>query len=235
MTDPIDYTKTVQYELMRGRKAVEAIKAYPVGYLPVGCLERHGDHLPMGLDVIKSHGICCIAAKAIGGVVFPPHYYSGIHGFSAKELEKFSGEWGNVYTDNTAKDSLIDVISQLAIVGVKALVLYTGHYPQCQVDMALEIAKRFEGSSIKVIPFWERKIMDGEHAGISETSFMLYLDRDLVDMTAIGEINYQDHGWRPENSPEIASAAKGERDVGLIVAHLRGEIERALEERDEYH
>ncbi len=228
MTNRINYTKPVQYEQMRGRQATEAIQAYPVGYLPIGGLERHGDHLPMGLDVIKAHGICCIAAQAIGGVVFPPHYYSGIHGFSARELEKYSGEWGNVYTDTTAKANLVDVIDQLAILGIKALVLYSGHYPQQQVDMILEIGREFADSNIKVIPFWEGKIMQGDHAGISETSFLLYLDRNLVDMTAISEVNYKDHSWQHDNSPELASSAKGEKDVAVVVEYLRGEIERAL-------
>ena len=213
---------------MRGRQAVEAIRAYPVGYLPIGCLERHGDHLPMGLDVIKAHGICCIAAQAIGGVVFPPHYYSGIHGFTSQELEKYTGEWGNVYTDTSAKAHLVDVLRQLAILGIKALVLYSGHYPQQQVDMILEIAGEFEQSGIRVIPFWEMEIMGGDHAGISETSFMLYLNRELADMTAIGEANYADHGWTAEIAPELASAAKGENDVETVVVHLRGKIERAL-------
>lgn len=228
MAKQIDYTKQVQYELMRGRQAMASIQAYPVGYLPIGCLERHGDHLPMGLDIIKAHGVCCIAAKAIGGVVFPPHYYSGIHGFSTKELEKYTGEWGNVYTDITAKAHLVDVIRQFETLGIRVLVLYTGHYPQCQVDLVLQVAKEFEGSSLSVIPFWEREIMDGDHAGIVETSFMLYLDRDLVDMTAIGEDNYKDHGWTPEIAPELGSAARGEHDTQLIVDFLKGEVERAL-------
>ena len=70
----INFTKRVRYELMLGREATERIQEYPVGYLPIGCLERHGDHLPMGLDVIKAHRICCVVAQAIGGVVFPPHF-----------------------------------------------------------------------------------------------------------------------------------------------------------------
>ena len=67
MTFKIDYRKTVQYELMLGREATEAVRKYPVGYLPIGCLERHGDHLPMGLDVIKAHRICCITAHSAPG------------------------------------------------------------------------------------------------------------------------------------------------------------------------
>ena len=61
----VSHRRNVRYELMLGREATEAIAAHPVGYLPVGCLERHGDHLPMGLDVIKAHGICCEVAATI--------------------------------------------------------------------------------------------------------------------------------------------------------------------------
>src|SRR5512136_380379 len=92
----------VQYELMMGREGPARIRSCPIGYLPIGCLERHGDHLPMGLDVIKAHGICCEAARALGGVVFPPHYYAGIHRMDEAELAKRTREWGNLYTDATA-------------------------------------------------------------------------------------------------------------------------------------
>lgn len=71
-------------------------------------------------------------------------------------------------------------------------------------------------------------IMQGDHAGISETSFMLYLDKDLVDMTRISDVNYRDHGWQEENSPEKASICKGEKDVRAVIAHLKGKIEDAM-------
>ena len=51
-----DHRKTVQYELLLGREASEAMRRCPVAYLPIGCLERHGDHLPMGLDVMAALG-----------------------------------------------------------------------------------------------------------------------------------------------------------------------------------
>jgi len=229
MTLAIAHTKRVQYELMLGREATQAIQECPVGYLPIGCLERHGDHLPMGLDVLKAHRVCCIAAQAIGGVVFPPHYYAGIHRMSPEQIARFTGEWGNVYTDQTAADNLADVIDQLAVAGIRALVLYSGHYPVCQVDMVKDVASRYsDHPTLSVIPFCERMILDGDHAGVSETSFMLYLERGLVDMTRIGEANYRDHGWQEHNSPEKATAGKGEKDVALVIAHLRQEIEDVM-------
>jgi creatinine amidohydrolase len=219
----------VQYELMLGREATAAIQHFPVGYLPIGCLERHGDHLPMGLDVIKAHKVCCAAADAIGGVVFPPHYYSGIHEMSKKEIAKYTGQWGNIYTDTTARGSITDVINQIAISGIKVLVLYSGHYATSQIKMVLDISKDFENhKAITVIPFYEIMIMEGDHAGISETSFMLYLDKSLVEMSQISDVNYQDHEWNDDNAPEKASCEKGQTDVKLVVDHLRHEIEKSL-------
>ena len=230
MSRRIDYTKQVQYEFMMGREATEAIRAFPVGYLPIGCLERHGDHLPMGLDVIKAHRVCCLVAQAIGGVVLPPHYYAGIHKMSEEQIAKYTGEWGNIYTDGTAEDSLRDIITQIARTGIQILVLYSGHYPVCQVDMIQEISHRFSGHpSIQVIPFSEPMILKGDHAGVSETSFMLYLDKSLVDMTNIRDINYRDHGWREENCPEKASASRGEAEVHLVIQELKTRIEKAME------
>ena len=116
MTHNSDYRRNVRYELMLGREATDAIAKYPVGYLPIGCLERHGDHLPMGLDVIKAHGVCCLLAQVLGGVVFPPHFYSGIHRMTPQQIQKATGQWGNVYTDATAEAHIEDIIRQLQIV-----------------------------------------------------------------------------------------------------------------------
>ena len=226
----INYTKNVRYELMHGREATQRIKEFPVGYLPTGCLERHGDHLPMGLDVIKAHGICCLIAQAIGGVVFPAHFYSGIHGLDSKTLQRFTGQWGNLYTDETAKQHLKDIINQFIMMGIKVLVLYSGHYPKIQCDMVKEIAEEYNANGhIRIIPATEPDILDeGDHAGICETSFMLYLDKNLVDMNRISQLNYQDHGWSDKNSPELASAAKGEVDVQRLIKYFGENINDCL-------
>jgi creatinine amidohydrolase len=227
MGNAIDYTREVRYEYMHGRAASEAIKTSRLGYLPIGCLERHGDHLPMGLDVIKAQGVCTILAQTIGGVVFPPHHYSGVHGLSPERTARFTGEWGNIYTDHTSVDHLIDVATQFEAAGIEILVLYSGHYPSIQIDMIEEVKGHFvEREGLSVIPFCESMILDGDHAGVSETSFMLYLDRSLVDMTSIGEENYEDHGWGGGRDPKNATSKLGEESIDLVISHLRTEIDK---------
>lgn len=214
---------------MKGREATAAIRSYPVGYLPIGCLERHGDHLPMGLDTIKAHQVCCASARALGGVVFPPHYYAGIHNKSAQELDLLTGVWGNLYTDRSTQDHLVDIIQQIARAGIRVLVLYSGHYPRCQVEMITAVSEVFASHrSVTVVPFAESMVLEGDHAGISETSFMLHLDKDLVDMTQISAINHQEHDWTETTAPERASQSKGAQDVQTVITYLKERIEIAL-------
>lgn len=221
----IDYSRKVRYELMRGMEAVEKIKEKPLGYLPLGCLERHGDHLPMGLDTIKAHGVCCLAAQTFGGIVFPPHHYAGIHMMTPENIKKYTGEWGNIYTDSTAEKNIIDIIKQLETAGIKVLVLYSGHHPGCQTEMMTRITDFYNArKGIRIIPFAENMALSGDHAGLSETSFMLYLDKSLVDMTAITERNHQEHGWPEEKHPEKASVAEGEKRAETVLEYIEKEI-----------
>lgn len=225
----INYTARVRYELMFGIEASEKIREHPLAYLPIGCLERHGDHLPMGLDTIKAHGVCVIAAQALGGVVFPPHHYAGIHMMTKEQITHSTGEWGNIYADSTTETNLTDIIKQLEIAGIKVLVLYSGHHPGCQTEMMKRIADNFNTKNgIKIIPFSENIAMKGDHAGMSETSFMLYLDKSLVNMAAIKERNYKEHGWSGEHIPENASVSTGEQRMELILDYLDGEIRKYI-------
>jgi creatinine amidohydrolase/Fe(II)-dependent formamide hydrolase-like protein len=79
-----------------------------------------------------------------------------------------------------------------------------------------------------VVPFAECLILPGDHAGLSETSFMLHLDKALVDLTQIREVNYRDHEWDDASSPEKATAAKGQQDVQAVIAYLQGKIAAAF-------
>jgi creatinine amidohydrolase/Fe(II)-dependent formamide hydrolase-like protein len=127
---------------------------------------------------------------------------------------------------------LKEIIDQIVVMGVKVLVLYSGHYPSAQIDMIKDIAGEYNNKgAISIIPVTEIDCLrEGDHAGISETSLMLYLDRNLVDMTRIGQLNYQDHGWSEERSPELASTAKGESDIQKIIDYLGEKINSLLGE-----
>jgi len=236
--------REVRYEYLKGREVTRRLQAKPVGYLPVGAIERHGDHLPMGLDVLKAQAVCSECARKIGGVVLPPHFYSGIHldrdrkdlskvdkARQRRRIQHFVSEWGNIYTDDSAEDHLADVMRNLRTLGVRVLVLYTGHYPGSQLRMVKRLAARFNRGrgSMKVVPFSEPWLFkDGDHAGKWETSIYMALCPEHVDMRRIAPRNFKDHGWNEQRDPRQASPEFGKKAVRRIVAYLRKEIEEAL-------
>jgi creatinine amidohydrolase len=46
--------------------------------LPIGVIEKHGDHLPLGQDTIYIHSVCSRAAEEEKAVVFPFYYFGQI-------------------------------------------------------------------------------------------------------------------------------------------------------------
>ena len=44
-------------------------------YLPLGSIEFHSAHLPVGLDGLTAHGVCTRAAARTGGIVLPTLFY----------------------------------------------------------------------------------------------------------------------------------------------------------------
>jgi len=65
----------VRYELLKPSQLDQIVRETPIAYLPLGSLEWHGDHLPIGNDAIKAYEICLRAARVTGGVVLPPLWY----------------------------------------------------------------------------------------------------------------------------------------------------------------
>lgn len=57
-----------------------------VAWLPLGTLEWHGRHLPLGFDGLKAEGICVRAARRFGGVVFPATYLGDHRGVTVEAL-----------------------------------------------------------------------------------------------------------------------------------------------------
>jgi creatinine amidohydrolase len=62
------------------RELRERRDAHPVAWLPLGTLEWHGRHLPLGFDGMKAEALCVYAARRLGGVVFPAQYYGDHRG-----------------------------------------------------------------------------------------------------------------------------------------------------------
>lgn len=173
-------------------------------FLPVGATEQHGPHLPLGVDVILPTGVCERVARNVGGVVAPALAYG------YKSQPRSGG--GQGFPGTTSLDahtfSLVvrDVIRDLGLHGVRRLVVVNGHFENSWplvegVDLGTRELKRDGIGDMVVVrlEYWDfvrcetldRVFPDGfpgidlEHASLLETSLMLLLRPDLVDMTKV--------------------------------------------------
>ena len=69
----------MQWEYMVPSDFRRMAKEEKVCILPMGVLERHGEHLPFGTDALVVHKIAVEAAKIEPCVVFPMFYFGQIH------------------------------------------------------------------------------------------------------------------------------------------------------------
>lgn len=136
----------VEYELMRPAEVVRARERCPVAFIPIGPLEWHGPHLPLGTDGLHAHHVAVRVARLIGGVVLPTLFAGSetvrLPGAGAQRLGPlgFTGDErivGMDFPHNPVKslyyeESAFGITVREAVRGLKAdpfrvLVLLNGH------------------------------------------------------------------------------------------------------------
>lgn len=97
---------------------IEASKG--VCILPVGCLEKHGQHLPVGTDVIHITEIAKRAAEKETACVFPTMYFGEKTGAG-----EFKGTV--IFSLELRLQILKETVREIARNGFKKILLYNGH------------------------------------------------------------------------------------------------------------
>lgn len=174
-------------ELLRPSQARAELERTPVVYMPLGTLEYHQEHLPIGLDSLTAQGICLRAAEQNGGLVCPTLYY-GTDGDHAEM------PFTIMMPSHTEIESLIQKsLSRWAEHGVKLVVLLSGHFAPAQVAMVEELAERWNqsGSDMKVLGLamnmGQGIPMKPDHAGMFETTLLGAFWPETVDLSELPE------------------------------------------------
>jgi len=232
-----------KYEEMLPLEFLEAVERLPVFIVPMGLLEWHADHLPLGQDALKSHGICLrLAEKLQGGIVLPPVYF-GRPGYST-----YTGTL--TYSEGLMLSLLSELCAQLKKVGAKVIVLMVSHYGPAQEECIARFQKIIsrEDPSITVIAHKESDgvTVDGEtpadHAGIWETSMFMRMYPELTRMDLLRDtphpqkvyhdapLDYyrEPAKWEWSNDVWGANPALGEQAIDAITDHFVTEIKEAL-------
>jgi creatinine amidohydrolase len=64
--------REIRMEYLRPAQVVAEREACPLVFLPLGPLEWHGPHLPLGTDPLNAWEVAMRVARQVGGVVMPP-------------------------------------------------------------------------------------------------------------------------------------------------------------------
>lgn len=225
----------IRYEESRPAAVRAMLEKRPVAWVPLGALEWHGEHLPLGLDSLKASGLCEAAAARVGGVLFPPVSWGAFNTMPFPFTFHFPAGLMTALVRGA--------LDQLGGMGFKVIVLLTGHYPPAQVSLLRRECRRFnkKGRGLALgIP--ESALTHdikyyGDHAGRWETAVMLDLRPDLVDVTALPEgmstLERQDRAGVMGQDPHRATAEDGRRAVELITEKLCAAVEAALAEKSD--
>ena len=211
----------VRLEYLRPRQIEAAMATCPTLFMPLGTVEWHGLHNVVGLDALKAHALCVEAAKRAGGLVAPALFggMGGLHEpftFAMEEEVTFESRMVRAWFDKMCMEA--------ARHGFKAVIMLTGHYGAVQQVVVREAAVRASMlANIPVLGTPEYFLAldagyTGDHAAFFETSLMMHLYPDSVELDALGEPPYQGVGGRDPKA--YANAEEGKRLSEVIVERL---------------
>ena len=158
--------------------------------LPLGVLEKHGNHLPLGTDMFSGQGVCKKAAEMEKAVVFPYYFFGQI-----SEARHYGG--CIAVSHQMMMDSLLFMCDEIHRNGFKKIIIVSSHggnnhflpffaqeMPRLDRDYCLYtyFIGHLREDQRKTLQEAAGTKDLGSHAGLSETSMMLYLRPDLVHM-----------------------------------------------------
>lgn len=219
-------TPKVKYEEMFPTEFKQALENNPTAYLAIGSLEWHGHHNVLGLDTLKAWRILELVAQRTGGIVFPP-LYLGLDGYPDLDIVKYPHKAYDCYhlDADLLKKVIKSYVQRMIHIGFKTIYILAGHYPNSKI--AQSAIAEIENKNIRMIVNIEPDLVPGEegdHAGKWETSLMLSLFPNFVDLSRMD--NQSDRllgvfGTDPKDS----TIEYGQEMVEKIVAGIVSELE----------
>jgi creatinine amidohydrolase len=171
----------------------------PIALWPVGAVEPHGPHAPLGTDTLISVGMCERAAARLDNAVVLPPLPFGVTRYGAA----FAGAIG--ISEATLRAVVLDVATALDQQGFRRLVIVNNHFEPEQVATLRSAAAEAGALYLDLVRRRNAQRLTEEfrrgscHAGRYETSLVLADAPQLVD-------------------PEMASLPSNEVDMPAAMA-----------------
>lgn len=190
--------REVRWERLRPDQLEAAFAACPAVWLAYGLCEPHGPACAVGLDGLKAHGLAVRAARRHGGIVAPPDYWH-VHELGGYALwaEREVGEarpWLTAVPPWVHFKNVCYHLRAAEALGLRAAVLLTGHHGPNYQDLATLVEAIQPSLRLRVAglpdfavnrPGFPGDGADGDHAGKVETSLLLALEPECVDLARL--------------------------------------------------
>lgn len=184
-----------RYEDLTTEEVPAGLAAGPL-ILPLGSIEQHGPHLPLSVDLDIALAVAAALAQRVGGLLAPAVCYT------ARSLPASGGGSTFPGTIHVKGQVLLPYLSAVfgayLSAGVRDLIVINGHYEsEALIFEALDSSREdgvIGGARVLALSWWSvveeslvRELFGNsyvgwhaEHAGLCETSLMLYLRPDAV-------------------------------------------------------
>lgn len=236
--------KEKEYDLMISNYGTTKHIIYDICLLPWGSCEPHNYHLPYLTDsiiareialrvaekTIKEHQIRCMVLPSIT--------------FGSQNIGQIDLPFCIHVGYQTQFNLLKDIVSSMNRQGLNKLLIINGHGGNSFKNMLHDLCVEYSDISI-IESSWFNMVSikdyfenPGNHADEVETSMMMYLHPEMVNLTDAGNGQYkkfniraikEGKAWTPRNwsavsedtgigSPKLANALKGEKCTEHVVA-----------------
>lgn len=250
-----------RFHRLRPREIRTRREECPVVYVPLGTLEWHGLHNPMGADGIQAEELALRCARN-GGMVFPtvyygesrvnslletdPNYQAGIRkrmGLGEDAFREDHFPYSGMEQIEHYQHHLIHIMAEAASYGFELVVFIVGHYPLIDHARSAVLSynqwaydknwRRICGMAIADFQLLRGQYdSPGDHAGGWETSHLLASAPETVDLSLAGkELQY---GILSERNPAEASAEFGNEIYDRAVGEILKRVERWRENPAQY-
>jgi creatinine amidohydrolase len=205
--------REIRFEMMRPEEVVRARLRCPLVFLPMGPLEYHGPHLPVGVDPILATQLALAACSRLGrGIVMPTLYMGTERERSDAVLESLGfakGDWivgmdfptakwkSQYYQEHLFATVAASTLEMLISQGYRMIAIVNGHGSENQVGTIDRLARHYTRTT-GICVLWtpnfrggDPALQDAGHADLFETSLVLHFEQSafdgkrLVDLSAL--------------------------------------------------
>jgi creatinine amidohydrolase len=204
--------------------------------VPVGALEQHGPHLPLGTNVLIARRIAVDLSQEFGVLRAPTIYY----GVNVGTARAYAGT--ATLRQKTLHRSLNELLASWEGHGITEFILFTAHRHEPHLDALATLLTR--RARVRVVSIWDVDVSDllrGQpgplHGCEAETSLMLYLHPEVVRMERARDFELTPKAFKrymrgqlpvppPGGAgvvgrPTLATAEKGEAIYRRIIGAVR--------------